>query len=229
MDIKTQKSMLSALALSFMIGGGLWIGAYSGTAPSLDRSLGAADRSAVVQDKASAVSRAGKRSQRDALPYFEETALLLGIGTRELARRLRTKSAAEVVADAGYSPDAFIRKLLAPRLKKLEEAVATDRIPSDSAAQIRKRWDQLARSFLNRRPKSRQPLRPDWAQVAQSLGLDKAELVQHLRQGASITGTAASKGVNEEELRDGLRSRLEQAVGKWLEYRSIQSRDLPSP
>lgn len=139
-------------------------------------------------------------------PIFEEAAGIIGVKPDELKKEVaQGKSIADVAKAKGVSEETLLKKLIAIRSSKLDEAVRAGKLPADKAARIKQSMSEHLKFMLNKKGLSdhhwhaqHMPLNPD--KLAAMLGISREELAKELKSGKSLAEIAQSKGISRDQL-----------------------------
>jgi uncharacterized protein YidB (DUF937 family) len=111
-------------------------------------------------DRAQAKGRAKGFAQSwggQGFALMESAADLLGLEPRELKEELQSgKSLAEIAQDKGISQETLIEKIQAALTANLDQAVANEKIPAETAAKIKENLTQRITDMVTREHPARQ-------------------------------------------------------------------------
>ncbi|UJF35224.1 DUF2680 domain-containing protein [Paenibacillus hexagrammi] len=163
-------------------------------------------------------------------PIIEESASLIGVNKETMVKSLQNgKSIVDVASEKGVSEADLTAKLMKLRTSKIDVAVKEGKLSSEQGEKLKQRLDQHLKQILNEKnllekmkergawKKHGHGLRPDTAQLAQSLGMTQEELRAQRKAGKSLAEIAQSKGMSKDKLIETIKEQLTPSIEKMVD------------
>ncbi len=237
-----KKVLVSSIAASVLLGGGLYVQNNTFAAST--------DSSTVNTDKntsGTASSSVDEKSKRDGDRgrhhggfrggnLMSNTAEVLGMEESEIRTQLGAgKTFAEIAEGKGVTKEVFLQKLINKETSKIEERLSEGKLTETQAAEQKEKLSERLSQAIESSDMGREGhgkgkgmghgpgrfVNPE--EIAEILGMTEDDLKAGLQEGKSLAELASAKGISEDDLIQKMKDQMTEPLKEWINEKHTAS------